>query len=111
MEEPVNYITLDDFDKLDIRVGEVLESKVHPDAKKLLVSRIDTKDKVRTVVSGIKEHYDPSELVGKKVVVLCNLKPVKIRGVESEGMVLCASEGKSLEALFVNNVNKGAKIS
>ena len=111
VEEPVNYITLDDFDKLDIRVGEVLESKVHPDAKKLLVSRIDTKDKVRTVVSGIKEYYDPSELVGKKVVVLCNLKPVKIRGIESEGMLLCASEGKSLEALFVNNVNKGAKIS
>ncbi|HQN74943.1 MAG TPA: methionine--tRNA ligase subunit beta, partial [Bacillota bacterium] len=85
-------ITIDDFAKVDIRVGKVLEGKAHPDAKKLLVFTINTGDKVRTIVSGIAQDYKPEDLVGKNVLVICNLKPVKLRGILSEGMILAGEE-------------------
>ena len=73
-----------------------MESKHVEGAKKLLVSKIKIGDEVRQIVSGIAEYYEPEQLVGKNVVVVTNLKPVKLRGVLSEGMILCASKGKKL---------------
>ena len=100
-------ITIDDFAKVDIRVGKILEGKPHPDAKKLLVFTIDTGDKLRSIVSGIANDYDPRDLVGKNVLVVCNLKPVKLRGVLSEGMIL-AGEDKTGK-LYVIEASLGMK--
>jgi len=82
-------ISIDLFDQVNIIVGKVLKSKYHPNANKLLVSEIDTGDQVRQVVSGIAEFYKPEEVIGKKVLVITNLKSVKLRGELSEGMILC----------------------
>lgn len=94
-------ISWDDFAKLDIRVGTILEAEKMPKAKKLLVLKVDTGIDVRTVVSGIAESFTPEEVVGKKVTVLVNLAPRELRGVASEGMILMTEtpEGK---LVFVN---------
>lgn len=85
-------ITFDDFMKMDIRVGKILEAGRVPKADKLLQFKVDTGIDIRTIVSGVAEHFDPEELVGKQVQVLMNLKPRKIRGVESQGMILYAED-------------------
>ena len=95
-EEKKEEISIDDFAKVELKVGLVLESQNVEGAKKLLVSKIKIDSGVRQIVSGIAEYYKPEELVGKKVVVVTNLKPVKLRGVLSEGMILCASNDKGL---------------
>ena len=89
-------ITYDDFSKLDMRVGTIVEAEKMPKAKKLLVLKIDTGLDVRTIVSGIAESFTPEEIVGKKVTVLVNLAPRALRGVDSEGMILMTqnAEGK-----------------
>ncbi len=106
-------IEFNDFTKIDIRVGKVLTAKKHENAKKLLVFTIDTGDRVRNIVSGIAEYYKPKELLGKKVQVVTNLKPVKLRGELSEGMILCGET--SNKELFVieapNQLLVGDKIS
>ena len=88
----VSEITIDDFSKVQLKVGEVIECEKVPKADKLLVSKIKIGDEVRQIVSGIAAYYKPEEFVGKKVVVVTNLKPVKLRGILSQGMVLCASD-------------------
>ena len=93
-EEAKAEITIDDFDKVELKIGEVLECKPVEGAKKLLVSQIKIGDEVRQIVSGIAKYYKPEEMVGKKVVVVTNLKPVKLRGVLSQGMILCADDGE-----------------
>jgi methionyl-tRNA synthetase len=102
-----------DFTKLDIRVGKILECQAVKKSDKLLVSRIDTGDKIRNIVSGIALFYKPEDLVGKKVQVVVNLKPVKLRGELSEGMVLCGETADN--ELYVVEVNDklepGDKIS
>ncbi len=85
-------ITFDEFTKLDIRVGEILEAEKVPKADKLLKLLVDTGLDKRIVVSGIAEHYQPEEIIGKKVSILMNLAPRKIRGVESQGMILMAED-------------------
>ena len=90
--EEVSEITIDDFAKVELKIGEVIECEKVPKADKLLVSKIKIGDEVRQIVSGIAAYYTPEEFVGKKVVVVTNLKPVKLRGILSEGMVLCASD-------------------
>lgn len=89
-------VAFDDFMKMDIRIGEILTAERVPKADKLIMMKVDTGLDKRTIVSGIAEHFSPEELVGKKVSVLMNLAPRKIRGVESQGMILLAenSEGK-----------------
>ena len=82
----------DDFDKVQIRVGEVLKCEPVPKAKKLLVSQIRIGNEVRQIVSGIAKYYKPEEMVGKKVAVITNLKPCKLCGVESQGMILAAAD-------------------
>lgn len=87
-------ITFDDFTKMDIRVGTILTAEKHPDADKLLKMTIDTGIDERTVVSGIAEHYNPDDVIGKQVSVLVNLAPRKIRGIESQGMILMAENNE-----------------
>lgn len=101
-------ITIDDFDKLDLAVGEILEAKKHPDAEKLLVFKVDLGTEVRQIVSGIAKFYKPEELVGKKVIVVKNLKPRKLRGLESHGMLLCASDSDDTRLELVNLLNSKA---
>ncbi|MBG6132771.1 methionyl-tRNA synthetase [Aquimarina sp. EL_43] len=114
VEPQKDTATFDDFTKLDIRVGTIIEAEKMPKAKKLLVLKVDTGINTRTIVSGIAEHFSPEEIVGKKVTVLVNLAPRKLRGVESEGMILMTEtpEGK---LVFLNpdedGVNPGAVIS
>ncbi|ONI46567.1 methionine--tRNA ligase, partial [Candidatus Epulonipiscium fishelsonii] len=85
-------ITIDDFAKVELKIGKVVECDKVPKADKLLVSKIKIGTEIRQIVSGIAKHYTPEEFVGKKVVVVTNLKPVKLRGILSEGMILCASD-------------------
>ena len=96
-----DMITFEDFTKLDMRVGTILEAEKMPKADKLLIIKVDTGIDVRTVVSGIAESFTPEEIIGKQVTVLVNLAPRKLRGVESQGMILMAenTEGK---LVFVN---------
>ena len=107
-------ITFDDFSKLDMRVGTIVEAEKMPKAKKLLVLKVDTGLDVRTIVSGIAESFTPEEIVGKKVTVLINLAPRALRGVESEGMILM-TENKDGKLVFVNpdedGVGNGLTIS
>ena len=85
-------ITIDDFDKVQIQVGEIIKCEPVPKAKKLLVSQIKIGTETRQIVSGIAKYYKPEEMVGKKVAVITNLKPCKLCGVESQGMILAAGD-------------------
>ncbi len=87
-----NFITIDDFAKVNLKTGIVLECERVEKSDKLLKSKIKIGDEVRQIVSGIAAHYSPEQMIGKKVVVVTNLKPVKLRGVMSEGMILAASD-------------------
>ena len=108
-----NEIGIVEFEKIELKVGKVLEAKAHKNADKLLVLKIDTGDKVRQIVSGIAKFYKPEELIGKKLQVVSNLKPVKLRGELSEGMILCGeTSSKELFIVFVSDdLNPGDKIS
>lgn len=85
-------IVIDQFDVVDLKVGLVVSAEKHPNASKLLVLQINTGERIRQVVSGIAEYYQPEELVGKKLLVVANLKPVKLRNILSEGMILCGDK-------------------
>ncbi|MDE6584384.1 MAG: methionine--tRNA ligase, partial [Anaeroplasmataceae bacterium] len=104
-------ITIDDFDKLSLVVGKIVEARKHPKADKLLVFKVDIGSEVRQIVSGIAKYYEPSTLIGKKVVVVKNLKPIVLRGEESFGMLLCASNDNSLELLNIDKLNPGDQVS
>jgi methionyl-tRNA synthetase len=106
--------TFDDFAKLDLRIGTIVEAEKMPKANKLLVLKVDTGLDVRTIVSGIAEHFSPEEVIGKRVTVLINLAPRALRGVESEGMILMTNNAEG-KLVFVNpdadRVDNGALIS
>lgn len=106
--EEIVEINIDDFAKVELKIGEIIECKKHPNASRLLVSQIQIGDEVRQVVSGIANYYSPEEMVGKKVVVVTNLKKASIRGIESNGMILCASNKDELEVLEVKKVESGS---
>lgn len=114
VEPQKEEIAFDDFTKLDIRVGTIIEAEKMPKTKKLLVLKVDTGFDTRTIVSGIAESFKPEEVIGKKVTVLVNLAPRKLRGVESQGMILM-TEDESGNLVFVNpdvvGVTNGLKIS
>lgn len=104
-------VTIEDFEKLDIRVGTVLKCKKHPKADKLLVLQIKCGTDERQIVSGIAKRYTPEDLVGKRVVFITNLAPITLRGEESKGMILTAEdENDLLEIITVNEVEDGAVI-
>ncbi len=98
-EEIKEEITIDDFSKVELKVGTIIECEKHPKADRLLVEKIDMGEEIRQVVSGIADTYKPEELIGKQVIVVTNLKPVKLRGVDSNGMILCASSEKGLSII------------
>ncbi|WP_407305950.1 methionine--tRNA ligase [Desulfosporosinus sp. SB140] len=101
--EPIKEeISIEEFAKLDLRVGKVLSAEKVAKTEKLLKLDIEISGEVRTVVSGIAKHYAPEDLVNKFVVVVANLKPTKLRGITSQGMILAASYGEVLEVLMVN---------
>ena len=106
-------ITYDDFQKLDLVVGKIIECKKHPNADKLLVSQVDIGSETRQVISGIAKYYKPEELVGKKVIVVRNLKEANLRGEKSYGMILCASDKQNdlLEIIEINNLEPGDIVS
>lgn len=108
--EDENLISIDDFAKIELTVGTVEKCEKHPDADKLLVSQINIGKEVRQIISGIADFYSPEDMIGKKVIVVSNLKPAKLRGVESQGMILAGSKKKILELVSVENLPNGTKI-
>ena len=110
--EPKTEIEYDDFAKMQFQVGEIISCEAVPKSKKLLCSQVKIGSQVRQIVSGIKAHYSPEEMVGKKVMVLVNLKPAKLAGVMSEGMILCAEDAEGNLALVTpeKNMPAGAEI-
>jgi len=110
--EPIKEeITIEDFAKIDLRVAKVLHAEKVEKADKLLKLEIEVGGKTRTIVSGIAQYYAPEELVGKKVVIVANLKPAKLRGIMSEGMILAASHDGVLEVLTLDkDLKPGARV-
>lgn len=113
-KEEKSYIEIDDFAKVDLRVGEILTAERVPKSDKLLRFTIDLGEaEPRQILAGIAEHYEPEKLIGRKVVVVANLKPRKLRGYESQGMVVAASvgdEGRPVVATFIEDVPNGARL-
>ncbi|KAA5806041.1 methionine--tRNA ligase [Thermoanaerobacterium thermosaccharolyticum] len=110
-KEETNYIKIDDFAKIDLRVAEVLEAEKVEGTDKLIKLRLKVGDEVRQVVSGLALHYKPEELTGKKLVLVANLEPKKLRGIESHGMILAASnEGKLTVVTIDKDIESGAKV-
>lgn len=103
-------IGIEDFAKVDLQVGEVIACEEHPDSDKLLISKVQIGPEIRTIVSGLRPKFKPSDLIGKKVVVVVNLKPAKLRGVMSEGMLLVAEDDKELELLTLQKSASGSTI-
>ena len=98
--EQKEEITYDLFDKMQFQVGEIIACEEVPKSKKLLCSKVRIGSQVKQIVSGIKQHYSVEEMVGKKVMVLVNLKPATLAGVVSEGMLLCAEDAEGNLALL-----------
>ena len=90
----VSFITIDDFDKVKLLTGKIIASERVEKADKLLKNTVEIGGETRTIVSGIAKYYTPEEVVGKTVIVVSNLKPIKLRGIESCGMLLCAVNDK-----------------
>lgn len=111
--EPTTFkpeITIDDFDKIDLKVGEILDCKKHPKADKLLVSQVKIGTDTRQIVSGVAKDYSPEEMKGRKVIVVANLKPINLRGEESRGMILFADNGEKL-AFVTTDAENGNNVS
>ena len=107
----ISQIAIDDFAKVDLRVGQILTAEKVEGADKLLKFSVKVGEEERTIVSGIAKHYAPDELIGKEVIVVANLKPAKLRGIMSEGMLLCAVDGDKVVLITpMVNVNSGSKV-
>ena len=103
-------ITFEDFKKLDIRMATIVEAEKIAGADRLLKLVVDLGEEKRQLVAGIALQYEPKKIIGKQVPVLCNLQPAKIRGVESNGMVLCATTPEPLLLLPEKKVPNGSKV-
>jgi methionyl-tRNA synthetase len=104
-----SQISIEEFARVQLRVGQILEAEKIEGSRKLVKLRVDIGSEVRQVVAGIAEAYEPASLVNKKVVIVANLKPAKLMGVESNGMVVAASvDGKPVLATFIEDVPNGA---
>lgn len=104
-------LTFEEFKKVDLRVGKVLKSSKLPGSDKLLILEVDLGTEKRKLVAGLAEYYPPEYFVGKMVVVVANLEPKKIRGVESQGMILAAVNDKPYLVTVEGEVKPGAKIA
>ena len=108
---PIELIGIEDFAKIDLRVAEVKECVKAENSDKLLVLQLDMGNEIRQVVSGIAKSYTPDSLIGKKVIVVANLKPAKLRGIESNGMILASDNGEGVSVLFADeNAKVGSKV-
>ncbi len=104
-------ITIEEFGKIELRVATIKAVEPHPNADRLLVLKIDLGTEERQLVAGIRAHYAPEELVGKQIVVVANLQPATLRGVESQGMLLAASDGDKVIVLSPEKpIAAGAKV-
>ena len=106
-------ISIEDFLKIDLRVAKVIHAEPHPNADKLLILKIDAGDGLegRQIVAGIRNYYKPEELIGKRIVIVNNLAPATLRGVESQGMLLAAKDGDQLAIITPEkDVKPGSKI-
>ena len=110
-KEAEGVITIDDFNKVELRVGTILAAEKVENADKLLKFNVKIGEEERTIVSGIAKYYAPEDLIGKNVVVVANLKPVKLRGIESCGMLLCAKKDDALELITVDTITGGGTVS
>ena len=110
-EEKMEYITFDEFKSMDLRVGEILKAEKVENTDKLIQLEADIGTETRTIVAGVADAYSPEELVGKKVIIIVNLKPAVIRGIESQGMLLAAEvEGKASIPFFDKDIPPGSKV-
>lgn len=105
-------VNLDDFKKIELKVGTIKSAEPHPKADKLVVLKVDLGGEERQLVAGIKKHYEIDALVGKKIIVVANLEPAMLRGVESQGMLLAAEDENGTVSLLTvdKDVLNGAKI-
>ncbi len=114
MSQAPGLISFDDFLKLDLRVGTVIQAEAHPNADKLLVLQVDLGSEQRQLVAGLRGYYEPGALVGKQIIVAVNLAPRMMRGVESRGMLLAAtSEDRSQVILLTTErpIAPGSRVS
>lgn len=107
----INQISIEDFAKVELKVGEIITAEKVENADKLLKFSVKVGEETRTIVSGIAKYYSPEELIGKEVVVVANLKPAKLKGIMSEGMLLCAVDGDKVVLITpMVKVNSGSKV-
>jgi tRNA-binding protein len=113
MEAVTNQIQYDDFAKLELRVATVLECRPHENADKLLVLQIDLGGEKRQICAGLRQHYQPEQLIGKQIVVVANLAPRQMRGQVSQGMLLAATDasGKVIVVSPSEPVTPGSRVS
>ncbi|QDV91852.1 Methionine--tRNA ligase [Phycisphaerae bacterium RAS2] len=114
MSDTPATITFDDFAKIDLRVAKVLEARPHPNADRLLVLKVDVGGEQRQIVAGIRQFYEPESLVGKLIVVVKNLAPRAMRGEESQGMLLAASNEDKSQVIVISpsaEIAPGASVS
>ncbi len=107
-------LSIEEFGKLELRVATVTAADPHPKADRLLVLRVDLGDEQRQLVAGIRNHYTPEALVGRQIVVVANLQPARLRGVESQGMLLAATDADSGSVILLSparQVAPGSKVS
>jgi methionyl-tRNA synthetase len=110
-EESMDIITFDDFKRMDLRVGEIIEAERVEGTEKLVKMQVNIGTETKQMIAGIADRYAPEDLMGKKVVVIVNLKTAVIRGIESQGMLLAAEvEGKAIIPVFTEDVPAGAKV-
>lgn len=113
-DAPSATIQYEDFARLDLRVGRVLEASAHPNADRLIVLKVDLGSEQRQLVAGIRGHYEPEQLVGRQIVVVANLAPRVMRGIESQGMLLAGSTADRAQVVFVcpeRDLPPGSKVS
>ena len=114
MADAPTVITYDDFAKLDLRVATIVQAEPHPNADKLIVLQVDLGTEKRQIIAGIRQYYDPAALVGKQIIVVANLAPRMMRGLESNGMLLAASSADRSQVITLTvaqPIHSGAKVS
>ncbi len=111
---PNDTISFDDFAKIKLRVGRVIEASDHPNADKLIVLKVDLGDEQRQICAGLRGHYEPAELIGKNLILVANLAPRMMRGLESQGMLLAASGSDKSQVIVVttdSEIEPGSGVS
>ncbi len=107
-----NKITYEDFEKLDLRVATIIKAEDHPNADRLYVLKVSLGNEERQLVAGIRKHYTKEELIGKQIIIIVNLEPAMLRGIESQGMLLAAEDSTEKVRLLTpdEKLKEGAKV-